>query len=113
LRWIGSSSTTGGGAWSGTEVNVTRIVSTTSQTRTCWVVGVGGEWAAWTLPSGVLTFKLEYLHADFGTGTYINPPVVTAVSNAVTRDVKLTDDIFRAGMNWKFGGWDTPVSTRY
>jgi hypothetical protein len=23
----------------------------------------------------------------------------------VTRDVRLTDDIFRGGINWKFNGW--------
>jgi outer membrane immunogenic protein len=105
---------TGGAAWAGTEVNVTNVArATDSQTRTGWAVGVGGEWAAWTLPTGALTFKLEYLHADFGTASYINPPVITVTGTTVTRDVKLTDDIFRAGMNWKFGGWDTPVSTRY
>jgi outer membrane immunogenic protein len=94
---------TGGGAWAGTSVNVSNFVSVTdSQTRTGWVVGVGGEWAAWTGPWGALTLKLEYLHADFGNQQYINPPVVTPSGTVVTRDIKLTNDMVRVGMNWKF-----------
>jgi outer membrane immunogenic protein len=57
---------------------------------------------------GSLTFKFEYLHADFGTATYFNPPVITPNGIVVTRDAKLTDDIVRAGMNWKFNWWGTP-----
>jgi hypothetical protein len=58
-----------------------------------------------------LTFKVEYLHADLGTGRFINPSVVLvnpagfAGGTIVTRDVKLTDDIFRGGVNWKFDWW--------
>jgi outer membrane immunogenic protein len=107
---------TGGGAWAGTDVSVVNPavggVVIDSQTRTGWVAGVGGEWAAWTQPWGDLTFKLEYLHADFGTGQYVNPPVVRAGGTVVTRDVKLTDDMVRAGINLKFnlGG---PVVAKY
>jgi outer membrane immunogenic protein len=46
---------TGGGAWAGTDVNVFGPAFgnvTDSQTRTGWVAGVGGEWAAWTGPWG-------------------------------------------------------------
>ena len=75
---------------------------TDSQTRTGWVVGLGCEWAAWTWPAGSLTFKLEYLYADFGTRTYIDPPVRIGSANVVSRDVSLSDNIFRAGINWKF-----------
>jgi outer membrane immunogenic protein len=107
---------TGGVAWAGTEVNITNptvpFTITDAQTRTGWVAGVGGEWAAWTGPWGALTFKLEYLHADFGTGRYVNPPVVTVAGTVVTRDVRLTDDIFRAGMNLKFN-WGGPVVAKY
>ena len=104
---------TGGGAWAGTSVNVSRLASVTdSQTRTGWVAGVGGEWAAWTGPWGALSLKLEYLHADFGTQQYINPPVITPNGTAVTRDVKLTDDMVRVGMNLKFN-WGNPVVAKY
>jgi outer membrane immunogenic protein len=108
---------TGGAAWAGTDVNVVSRAPafnvTNSQTRTGWVAGVGGEWAAWTGPWGALTFKLEYLHADFGTKQYFNPQVTTPVGVIVaTRDAKLTDDMVRAGMNFKFN-WGGPVVAKY
>jgi hypothetical protein len=38
-----------------------------------------------------------------GTGRFINPSVVfPGGGTIVTRDVKLTDDIVRGGVNWKF-----------
>jgi outer membrane immunogenic protein len=64
-----------------------------------------GECAAWTAPAGALTVKVEYLHADFGTGLFINPPVVVGTTTINSRNVKLTDDIVRAGVNWKFNWW--------
>jgi outer membrane immunogenic protein len=104
---------TAGGAWAGTSVDVKNVAFVTdSRTRTGWVAGVGGEWAASTGPWGTLTFKLEYLHADFGTQQYINPPVFTGIGTVVTRDVKLTDDMVRAGMNLKFN-WGGPVVAKY
>jgi hypothetical protein len=42
--------------------------------------------------------------------TYINPPVFTGVGTIETRSVHLTDDIFRAGLNWQFTG---PVIAKY
>jgi outer membrane immunogenic protein len=62
-----------------------------------------------------VTFKLEYLHADFGGQLYINPSVVTvAGGTVVTRDVRLTDDMVRVGMNLKFDwGWQSPVVAKY
>lgn len=102
---------TGGVAWADTSIHVSderaSLSVTDSQTRTGWVVGLGCEWAAWTWtagswPAGSLTFKLEYLYADFGTRTYINPPISIANTTVVSRDVSLSDNIFRAGINWKF-----------
>jgi outer membrane immunogenic protein len=107
---------TAGGAWAGTEVNVSNptvpFSVTDSQQRNGWVAGVGGEWAFWTGPWGSLTFKVEYLHADFGTSRYFVPPVVIGTHTVVSRDVTLTDDIVRAGLNWKFD-WGGPVVARY
>jgi outer membrane immunogenic protein len=95
---------TGGAAFSNVGVSVCNVICVSdSQTRTGWVAGVGAEWAAWTMPAGTLTLKVEYLHADFGSGRFVDPPVVGPTSfTAVTRNVKLTDEIFRAGVNWKF-----------
>ena len=107
---------TAGVAWAGTDVTVANPAwgsLTDSKTRTGWTAGVGGEWAAWNGPWGALTFKLEYLHADFGSKQYVTTPFVTSIGTTiVTRDVKLSDDMVRAGMNVKFN-WDGPVVARY
>ncbi len=92
---------TAGGAFASTTVQVCGVITcvSDSQTRTGWVAGAGVEYAA----RDHVTLKLEYLHADFGTGTYINPSVVTAPGHTIlTRDVPLTNDIVRAGVNYKF-----------
>jgi outer membrane immunogenic protein len=107
---------TGGAAWAGTEVNVSNptvpFSVTDSQNRNGWVAGVGGEWAVWTNSWAALTVKAEYLHADFRTARYFVPPVPVANGTVVSRDVGLTDDIFRVGLNWKFGRAG-PVVARY
>ncbi len=75
-----------------------------SQIRIGWAAGLGGEWAVWADPARTLTLKIEYLHADFGSGLFINPPVVVGASTVVSRNVSLTEDFVRAGVNWKFAG---------
>jgi outer membrane immunogenic protein len=111
---------TGGVAFAGTDVSVAVpgfATVTDSQSRTGWVAGVGGEWAAYTGSMGALTVKLEYLHADFGTARYIGTPVDLKVSRCLTetvvsRDVKLSDDMVRVGVNWKFNP-DPIFASRY
>jgi outer membrane immunogenic protein len=93
---------TGGAAFAGTTVTVCPPLApcvNDSQSRVGWVAGAGLEFAVWE----TLSVKLEYLHADFGTARYINPSVVTTAGGTiVTRDVTLTDDMVRAGLNWRF-----------
>jgi outer membrane immunogenic protein len=99
---------TGGVAFANEGVNVCPPAGcfTDSQIRTGWTAGVGGEWAVWTVPAGTLTFKVEYLHVDLGTGRFIDPAITLPGGGTVlTRDVRLTDEIFRGGINWKFNGW--------
>jgi outer membrane immunogenic protein len=99
---------TGGAAFAnvGVQICAPTICVSDSQTRTGWVAGIGGEWAAWTGAAGTLTLKLEYLHVDLGSGRFINSPVPTpAGGTIVTRDVRVTDEIVRGGVNWKFNGW--------
>lgn len=110
---------TGGVAFAGTDVSVTTPgfpTVTDSQTRTGWVAGVGGEWAAYVGPMGALTVKLEYLHADFGSDRYVNTPVNfrdgCQTLTIASRDVKLSDDMVRVGVNWKFN-MDPIVAARY
>jgi opacity protein-like surface antigen len=100
---------TGGAAFAnvGVDVCAPEISGCVSdeQIRTGWVAGGGIEWATWGLPDGSVTLKLEYLHADLGTGLLINPPVTISGETFVSRNVRLTNDIIRVGLNWKFIGW--------
>jgi outer membrane immunogenic protein len=91
---------TGGAAFAGTAVQVCNPASCVndSQNRTGWAAGAGIEYAPWDH----VTLKLEYLHADFGTTSYINPSVPNSIGTFVTRDVPLTNDLVRAGVNYKF-----------
>jgi len=96
---------TAGAAFTGVDVGVcspTAICISDSRTRTGWGAGVGGEWAVWSVPAGTATLKIEYLHADFGAGLFVSPPIVVGRNTFDSRNVRLTDDIVRAGLNWKF-----------
>jgi len=86
-------------------------IVTDSRTRVGWTVGGGGEWAAWSGPFGDLTFKLEYLHAGFQSNTYFNVPNAAGVA-IFARDVHLSDDMVRAGVNLKFN-WGNAVVAQY
>jgi outer membrane immunogenic protein len=111
---------TAGGAFAGTTYtdcnNTAPFVAgclSDSQTRSGWVAGAGVEYAFWNN----LSVKLEYLHADFGSKTYINTPVtvVTAPSTFFTfgsRSIRLTDDVVRVGLNYKFD-FGSPVVAKY
>ena len=105
---------TAGVAWAGFTVSAVNPAFATvsqSQTRVGWVAGLGGEWAAWSGAWGDLTVKLEWLHAGFDGHNYFDPAVPTTNGQVVvTRSVKVTDDMFRVGVNWKFNPWGAPVA---
>jgi outer membrane immunogenic protein len=107
---------TGGVAFAGAQATITSpaigTLTDSSQTRIGWTVGAGAEWAAWVDTWGALTFKIEYLHADFDSKRYFNPPFAFNGVTIVSRDLKLTDDMVRVGANWKFN-WGSPVVARY
>jgi len=97
---------TGGGAWAkidSSEFLLGTVLNTghqESNTRGGWTVGGGIEYAlgyGWSV-------KGEYLYVDFDHYTTFNAPPF-GVGNIAPRDVKLNDHIWRAGMNYKFGGW--------
>jgi outer membrane immunogenic protein len=77
-------------------------------TATGGVVGTGSvssTYSGWALGGGVeyaflnnWSAKLEYLHLDFGNA----PSVALAPSAAVLSGGKLTDDIMRVGVNYRF-----------
>jgi outer membrane immunogenic protein len=97
---------TGGAAFANVGLNVctSLFCVSDSQTRIGWTAGLGGEWVVWADPARTFTLKVEYLHADFGTGLFINPPVIVGATTVVSRNVTLTEDFVRAGVNWKFAG---------
>jgi outer membrane immunogenic protein len=102
---------TGGVAFAGTDITVSLPTGSVSEskTRAGLAVGVGSEWAAWLTSWGAVSVKLEYLHADFGSKQYVSQPNPLL---AATRDVKLTDDIVRAGINVRFNWGGAPVMAK-
>ena len=77
-----------------------------SDTRTGWTVGGGVEWAfapSWSV-------KAEYLHVDLGTISYTsnNGNVVVLPFSTIVHDHRLTEDIARIGVNYRFG-WGGPA----
>jgi len=100
---------TGGAAFTGENVSVCGPVGGCaggSANVTGWVAGAGIEWAFYQNWSA----KLEYLHADFGTTGYGRFPNLATFYDA--RNVKLTDDLVRVGVNYRFN-WGGPVVARY
>jgi outer membrane immunogenic protein len=89
---------TGGGAFAGATIHEYAISSpstsaTDTQTLSGWIVGGGVEYAFWRHWS----LKVEYLHADLGTTRFFATfPGFTA------EDRRVTDDIVRAGINYRF-----------
>ena len=110
--WFGDKTlvyVTGGGAWAKIDTSefLFGAISSSpanahqeSNTRSGWTVGAGIEYAlgyGWSV-------KSEYLYVKFDDYTTFNsPPFGNA--NIAPRNVKLFDNIFRAGLNYKFGGW--------
>src|SRR5215472_9764039 len=104
--WFGDKTllyVTGGGAWA--KIDTSEFLAggspanghQESNTRSGWTVGAGIEYAlgyGWSV-------KSEYLYVKFDDyTTFTTPPF--GVANIAPRNVKLFDNIFRAGMNYKF-----------
>lgn len=99
----GSSSITPSGGGSSCANNFYCSIGSRSATRVGWTVGAGGEYMFaphWTV-------KLEYLHYDLGSlGYTMNEasPAFPAAAGAANVNVstKVTGDIVRGGVNFKF-----------
>ena len=101
---------TGGGASTNLGINLcdpTFGCVSSSRTVSGWAAGAGIEYAFWQN----LSVKVEYLHLDFGT-TNFGPLVPSTGFIFRARNVPLTDDIVRVGLNYKFG-WGGPVVAKY
>ena len=107
--WFGDKSMvyiTGGAAWAKIDTSEFLVGVQTgtghqeSNTRTGWTVGAGYEYAlgyGWSI-------KGEYLYVKFDDyTTFTQPPFGGQGLNLAPRSVKLNDNIFRAGMNYKLG----------
>jgi outer membrane immunogenic protein len=77
-----------------------------SKTRSGWTAGLGVEWVFW----GNWSAKAEYLYVGLNNASYFDgaPIGIAARSN-----VLVVDNVIRAGINYRFGPWDTPVMARY
>jgi outer membrane immunogenic protein len=95
---------TGGLAYGEVDSNETIVATAFSQssTRVGWTVGAGIEGVI----SGNWTAKLEYLYVDLGTtnGSFTLANLTSSYSSHVT------DNVLRAGLNYKFGG---PIVAKY
>jgi len=106
--WFGDKSlvyVTGGAAWAKIDTSEFLVGAQTatgiqqSDTRTGWTVGAGYEYAlgyGWSI-------KGEYLYVKFDDYQTFNIPTFGGTGfNIAPRNNKLNDNIFRAGMNYKF-----------
>ena len=97
-----------GGAWEGVDYSASTILIgtayTSSDTRSGWTIGAGGEYAITRFLSGFV----EYDYYDFGTRTinFTTPPLVV-----VPIDIRERKSVLKAGLNLRFGGG--PVVARY
>lgn len=100
-RWLGYVS--GGAAFAGTSVSVCNTLGCVndSATRYGWTAGAGVEYAL----MGAWMLKVEYLYANFGTASYVSSgATLPGGFTVVPRNVTLSDNIARIGINYKFGG---------
>lgn len=85
------------------------LIATDTFRSTGWVVGVGLEYAMtdnWTV-------KGEYLYTDLGSRTICAATCPTPpFGSFAARNVSLTDNIVRVGVNYKWN-WAAPVVARY
>ena len=103
----------GGGAWERDDYSILiggSTITTTSETRGGWTAGIGGEYAFldW------LTGFVEYDYYDFGTrtNTFANCTVGACGAVSFPVDVKDTKNVFKVGLNFKFGP-TAPLLGRY
>ncbi len=73
-----------------------------SKTRAGWTVGGGLEAAL----AGNWTAKVEYLYMDFGSADVTAPTFFVGFPDglAITHSVHLTNNLVRAGINYRLGG---------
>lgn len=102
----------GGGAFANLNAQVCAsivdVCASGSDDKFGWTIGGGVEWAL----SDSWSIKAEYLHVDLGTTSFLNGPVTIGRATFQSRNVPVTDEIFRVGLNYHFG-WSGPVVPKY
>jgi outer membrane immunogenic protein len=75
---------------------------TANTTRAGWTIGAGAEWVL----SGRWTAKVEYLYIDLGTvnNAFAFTGLAGGAFATVATSSHITDNIFRAGVNYRFSG---------
>lgn len=93
----------GGGAWEKEDYTLTAaalgLISTASETRGGWTVGVGGEYAF----NDWLSLFVEYDYYGFGTRT--NTFVTTTGLGFANIDTNVHANVVKAGLNLRFNPW--------
>ena len=90
---------TAGGAFANVQTNFTG--TTTSHTQSGWTAGAGIEWAF----ADNWTAKVEYLYVNLGNEpvTCVSPACLAFAGAPIPVSVGLTENLVRAGVNFKFG----------
>ena len=78
------------------DIEARSSLGSSTTTRAGWTVGTGVEWAV----VGPWTAKVEYLYADLGKASCS----IATCGGTGPADVKLTENVVRAGLNYRFGG---------
>jgi opacity protein-like surface antigen len=77
-----------------------RFAGSSSRLQLGWTAGIGWE----AIVSGPWTAKIEYLHVDLGERTAPGPQNNVLSPFAWTHSARLTENIVRVGLNYKFIG---------
>lgn len=72
--------------------------TTSSDLKTGWTAGFGGEWAL----TRSVSFKVEYLHYDLGSTTQTVNYAYGGNRSSLTMSVRDAGDLVQAGFNFKF-----------
>jgi outer membrane immunogenic protein len=82
------------------------VVGSNSDTRVGWTLGAGAE----AMITANWTAKLEYLYIDLGRSNFTALTLLPGAPIGARVTSRFTDNILRAGINYKFGG---PVVAKY
>jgi outer membrane immunogenic protein len=102
----------GGGAWLQSNYNLQfggAAVATTSETRECWTIGVGGEYAFLDWLTGFIEY--DYYGFRNSTQNFACTAAACPVTTTTAFPVNVTTNVnvVKAGLNFKFGpntrGW--------